>query len=52
MKKLNKLLEDDMLDLNKLEGQMIETLENEGIKQEEFIDTILYNKCKQLNADK
>ena len=31
MKKLNKLLEEDMLDLNNLEQQMIHTLENEGI---------------------
>ena len=31
---------------------MIQTLENEGIPQVHFIDTILYGKREQLNFDK
>ena len=31
MKRLNTLLQEDMMDLNNLEQQMIETLANEGI---------------------
>ena len=52
MKQLNKLLEEDMLDLNNLEQQMIQTLENENITYEDFIDRILYKKKEQLNFEK
>lgn len=52
MKRLNTLLQEDMMDLNNLEQQMIETLENEGIPQKDFIEAVLYGKREQLNFEK
>ena len=52
MKRLNTLLQEDMMDLNNLEQQMIETLANEGIPQKDFIEAVLYGKRDQLNFDK
>ena len=52
MKRLNTLLQEDMMDLNNLEQQMMKTLEDEGIPQEDFVETILYGKRDQLNFEK
>ena len=48
---LNKLLQEDMMDLNKLEEQMAKTLELEGIPQKDFIEEILYGKREQFDFE-
>ena len=41
-------MQEDMMDLNNIEMQMIDTINSEGITRKQFIEKILYEKSKDL----